>query len=118
MEILYGVPAYHMSVILNNPKHFQFWIDLAFDGIAPEKADWQQLFRGFAATTDLPSAHYFEYIAAAFPDAKVVLTVRDEQEWFESYRRLMKAVHSFRFIRFLPPLNRLWPYGQRMIPFH
>jgi hypothetical protein len=114
MEILYGAPAYHMSVVLNNPKHFQFWTDLAFDVMAPEKADWQQLFRGFAATTDLPSAHYFEHIAAAFPEAKVVLTVRDEQEWFESYRRLMKAIHSFRLIRFLPPLNRLWPYGQRM----
>ena len=62
----------------------------------------------------MPSAYYFDYLMKAFPDAKIVLTLRDEQEWLASYLRLMQAVRSFRFVRFLPPLNRLWPFGMQM----
>ena len=114
LELLYDRPSYHMSVVLNQPGHFKFWSDLAFGCVSPETADWQNIFRGYAATTDLPSAHYFDYLVRAFPDAKVVLSLRDEQEWLASYLRLMKAIHRFRLVRFLPPLNRLWPFGTQM----
>ena len=114
MEILYGKPAYHMSVVLNKPQHLQFWSNLAFDLVKPEEADWQQLFRGYIATTDMPSVYYFEQIEKAFPEAKVILTLRDEQEWVESYCRLIQATLRFRFIRFLPPLNRFWPFAEQL----
>ena len=114
MEILYSEPAYHMSVVLNKPQHLQFWSNLAFGSVRPEEADWQQVFQGFVATTDMPSAYYFEHIAKTFPEAKVILTLRDEQEWIESYCRLVQATLRFRFIRFLPPLNRFWPFAEQL----
>ncbi|MDJ0593663.1 MAG: sulfotransferase [Pleurocapsa sp. MO_226.B13] len=114
MEILYGEPAYHMSVVLNKPQHLQFWSNLAFGLVRPEEADWQQVFQGFVATTDMPSAYYFEHIAKTFPEAKVILTLRDEQEWIESHCRLVQATLRFRFIRFLPPLNRFWPFAEQL----
>ena len=72
------------------------------------------MLQGFVATTDLPCAYYFEDLAKTFPEAKVILTLRDEQEWVESYSRLMQVTLRFRFIRFLPPLKRFWPFGEQM----
>lgn len=114
LELLYGGPAYHMSVVLNKPKHLKFWSALAFGQIKPNEADWPEIFRGFVATTDLPTAYYFEEIAQKFPQAKVILTLREEEEWADSYSRLIKAIKSFELIRFLPPLNRFWPFGQQL----
>lgn len=116
LEILYGdtMPAYHMSEVLNQPKHLKFWSDLVFDRQLPENANWHEIFAGYIATTDLPSAYYFDYIATAFPQAKVILTLREENAWFDSYFRLLRAVHRFRFLRFLPPLDRYWPFGVRL----
>lgn len=114
LEILYNGPAYHMSEVLNQPQHLQFWSNLVFERIKPEPSDWKRLFRGYVATTDMPSAYYFRELTTVFPRAKVVLTVRDENDWFESYCRLLKAIHRFRYLRFLPPLNKFWPFGQRL----
>lgn len=116
LEILYDdtALAYHMTEVLNHPKHLEFWSDLVFDQLAPENADWHGIFAGYIATTDLPSAYYFDSIAAAFPNAKVILSLREENEWFDSYCRLLGASHRFRFLRFLPPLDRFWPLGSRL----
>jgi len=116
LEILYsnGAPAYHMTEVLNRPKHLEIWSDLAFGRRQVAQIDWKQLLDGYIATTDLPCAFYFKELAEAFPDAKIVLTVREESEWFESYCRLIVAVQRFRFLRFLPPLNRFWSYGDKL----
>lgn len=116
LEILYGsgARAYHMTEVLNRPKHLEIWSGLAFGRHQVERFDWKQLLDGYIVTTDLPCALYFKELAEAFPDAKVVLTVRGESEWFESYCRLLAALHQFRFLRFLPPLDRFWPYGTKL----
>ena len=62
----------------------------------------------------VPCAYYFKELAEAFPNAKDVLTVRDESEWFESLCRLLVAVHQFRYWRFLPLLARFWPYKTKL----
>jgi hypothetical protein len=116
LEMLYGngARAYHMTEVLNRPKHLEIWSDLAFGRCQVEGFNWMQLLEGYIATTDMPCALYFEELANAFPDAKVILTVREESAWFESYCRLLAATHRFRFLRFLPPLNRYWPYGTKL----
>lgn len=116
LEILCGngARAYHMTEVLNRPKHLEIWSDLAFGRRQVDQFDWKQLLDGYVATTDLPCALYFKELAETFPDAKVVLSVREESKWFESYCRLLVALHRFRFLRFLPPLDRFWPYGNKL----
>ena len=116
LQILYGNHSrvYHMSEVLNRPRHLDVWADLAFGQIQPEQVCWEDLLGGYVGTTDMPCALYFKEISAAFPDAKIVLSLREESEWFESYYRLLAASYQFRFLRFLPPLNRFWPYGVRL----
>ena len=114
LETLYRGKAYHMSEVINKPQHLQFWSELISGTVKPEEVDWRQFFEGYIAITDMPSAHFFEPIAKAFPKMKVVLTYRNEQDWLNSYTRLMSSAMSFRFIRFLPPLNRLWPFSEKL----
>ena len=52
-----------------------------------EPIDWERIFSGFEATVGDPAAPYWRQIVDAFPSAKVILTVRDPQEWYESVSR-------------------------------
>jgi len=56
------------------------WHRLAFE----DQMDWDQLFSGFHATVDWPSARWWREIAAHYSDAKVLLSVRDPEAWYTS----------------------------------
>jgi len=48
--------------------------------------DWERIFVGFDAAADQPAHVFWRELAAFYPDAKVILTVRDANDWYESYR--------------------------------
>jgi hypothetical protein len=73
-------PCYHMAEVFPRPQHVAMWHRLAFE----HQIDWDELFRGFHATVDWPSARWWREIAAHFPDAKVLLSVRDPEAWYKS----------------------------------
>jgi hypothetical protein len=73
-------PCYHMMEVFAHPEHIAMWHRAAFDGII----DWDLLFRDFKATVDWPSTRWWREIAAHFPDAKVLLSVRDPEAWYKS----------------------------------
>lgn len=52
-----------------------------------EPADLEALFDGFQSAVDFPYAKYYRELMVAYPDAKVVLTVRDPEAWYESARK-------------------------------
>ncbi len=49
-----------------------------------EEADLARLFEGFQSAVDFPATMYYRELMAAYPDAKVVLTVRDPERWYDS----------------------------------
>ena len=73
-------PCYHMAEVFQNPAAPAWWEAVA-DGEAP---DWETIFEGFRATVDWPSATFYKTLADAYPDAKVILTIRDPAAWFAS----------------------------------
>ena len=73
-------PCYHMLEVMNRPENADAWYDAAQSG----KADWDQILSGYQATVDWPACHYWQPLAAHYPDAKVILTVRDEEAWWQS----------------------------------
>ena len=73
-------PCYHLYEIRERPELLAPWLEL-LDGRMP---DWRQVFQGFASQVDWPAAFYWKDLHAAFPDAKVILTLRDPVAWFES----------------------------------
>jgi Sulfotransferase domain len=73
-------PCYHMAEVFPRPEHVAMWHRLAFENAI----DWDELFGGFQATVDWPSARWWREIAAHYPDAKVLLSVRDPEAWYKS----------------------------------
>jgi len=73
-------PCYHMMEVFPRPEHVAMWHGLAFGN----PMDWDEIFRGFQATVDWPSARWWREIAAHYPDAKVLLSVRDPEAWYKS----------------------------------
>jgi hypothetical protein len=80
LEQLLGEPCYHMVETFQRPEDRLVW-KRAFEGDPPE---WSSFFEGYAATVDWPAAGLWEQIHAAFPDALVLLSVRDVDEWWRS----------------------------------
>jgi len=73
-------PCYHMSeVFAGVRRNVPLWV-----GVVRGKRNWDEVFAGFNATTDYPACTYWRELANFYPDAKVVLTVRDPDSWFDS----------------------------------
>ena len=68
-----------MSEVFPRPDHWPLWADAA-DG---KPVDWDKIFDGFGAMTDAPACLFYKQIADHYPDAKVVLSMRDADRWFE-----------------------------------
>lgn len=73
-------PCYHMTEIVKNPGHARLWRS-AHSG---QPTDWTELFGRYRATVDWPGCHYYRELMDAFPDAKVILTIREPDQWYES----------------------------------
>ncbi|KLI63229.1 sulfotransferase family protein [Aurantiacibacter marinus] len=73
-------PCYHMVEVFRRARrNIALWQDVA-DG----KPDWDTIFDGYASTVDYPAAIYWRQLAEHYPQAKVLLTVRDADSWVES----------------------------------
>jgi len=79
---LLGGRIYHMSVIPGHPFNLGPGWDLALAGGAPE---WDPIFEGFIAAVDWPASLFWRELSDAYPDALVLLSVRDSAEtWWHS----------------------------------
>ncbi|XP_076823418.1 uncharacterized protein LOC143469561 [Clavelina lepadiformis] len=49
--------------------------------------DFRRMYKDVDAITDTPAAYFWDEIHKAFPDAKIILTMRDNEErWFKSLK--------------------------------
>ena len=65
---------------MEHPENAKYW-DAASRG---EPVAWEELFDGYRATVDWPGCTFYKPLMAAYPEAKVVLSVRDPERWYES----------------------------------
>jgi hypothetical protein len=86
-ELGFG-PCYHMIELLSHPEQVHFW-EAASRG---EPVDWDSLFEGYQATVDYPGCRYYRQLMEHYPDARVILTVRDPDNWYESTRETIYQV--------------------------
>ena len=103
LEKLLGQPSYHMQNILLNKKDAKIWHKSIFKH--NQKFNWEEIYEGFGACLDFPSCNYFKELMKAYPDAKVILTTRDDQSWIKSWNVLNNQVlksFTFRFLARIP----------------
>jgi hypothetical protein len=108
LERLLGGSCYHMLEVVRKPAHVASWRAAA----RGEMPDWHELFEGYSACVDWPAASFWGEISAAFPDALVLLSVRDSESWWRSahdtifthsrqfegpWREMVDAVFAARF---------------------
>jgi hypothetical protein len=83
LTILGFGPCHHMTEVMANEEQKRRWRALAQGG-AP---DWERLFEGYSSCVDWPSAHYWRQIVKYYPDARVILTYRSPESWWESFAK-------------------------------
>src|SRR3954452_4262618 len=78
LERLLGAPCYHMLDLLGQPEHVPLW-ERALDN---RPVNWELLFADYRAAIDWAPAAFYSELAAAYPEAIVVLSVRDAEDWW------------------------------------
>ena len=76
-ELGFG-PAYSLTEVFENPQHVGFW-EAARRG---EEVDWRgflEFLANYEVAVDWPACAFYEELMEAFPEASVVLTVRDPE---------------------------------------
>jgi hypothetical protein len=74
-------PCYHWVNVIADLDQVELW-DRAMDGETP----WEEIFAGHDCTVDWPGGYFYRELMDAYPDAKVLLSVRDPEAWERSFR--------------------------------
>jgi hypothetical protein len=72
-------PCYHMSELFRNPSRAPLWVQAA-----QGRSGWDEVLAGYVATVDYPGCSFWRELARFYPTAKILLSVRDAEQWFES----------------------------------
>jgi hypothetical protein len=97
LEILEFGPCHHMYEVRSRPEQLSFW-QAAVRG---EQLAWDEVFRDYKSQVDWPGAMYWRELADHFPKARVVLTVRDPEIWYQSIKSTL--LRSFTEGRLIDP---------------
>lgn len=79
LNILGLGPCHHMVEVFAHPESVPLWI-----AAGQGRPDWEAIFKGYNSAVDYPSSAYWRELAAFYPDAKVLHTTRDPDQWFTS----------------------------------
>jgi Sulfotransferase domain len=97
LEMLGLGPCYHMVDVLADLEQAALW-ERALDGEGP----WEEIFAGYHSTVDWPGGYFYRELIDVYPEAKVLLSVREPQAWEASMRETVWAVrHGESLIRLL-----------------
>jgi len=83
-------PCHHMVEVFAHPETMPLWVDAA-EG----RPNWDLIFGDYVSMVDYPGAQFWRGIAGHYPDAKVLHTVRDADQWFDSTQATIFAPGSF-----------------------
>jgi hypothetical protein len=107
LETLGFSPCYHMTEVFAHPEHSGFWVS-AYRG---EPADWDGILGGYEAAVDWPACTFYEELMERHPDAKVILSVRDPELWYESVRNTIYELSV------VIPRHHVYRIGYKLVSF-
>jgi Sulfotransferase domain len=107
LETLGFDPCYHMTEVFAHPEHAGFWIS-AWRG---EPADWDGVLGGYEAAVDWPACTFYEELMERDPGAKVILSVRDPERWYESVRNTIYELSV------VIPRHPIYRIGYKLVSF-
>lgn len=103
LTALLGGPCFHMLEYKSRPELMSPWLAFVREhpvGPSPREyaaipvSRWESLMPGYVACVDEPASLYWKPLAAAFPDALVILSLRDTDSWWASSRGIMDRIEE------------------------
>jgi hypothetical protein len=91
-----------MSEVFAHPEHIAIW-QAAGEG---KPVDWDALFQGYRSAVDWPVAAFYRELMEVYPAARVILTVRDPERWYESGRNTIFPEREWGPDEDIPPIMR------------
>lgn len=88
LEILGFGPCVQMQTMWERTDLAEVWAR-HYQG---ERAEWSEVLGGFGASVDWPGCWEWREFSALWPDAKVLLTVRDSESWYDS---VLGSIHAW-----------------------
>jgi hypothetical protein len=98
-------PCHHMYEIIIHPEQGRFWDALA----RGETVNWDDVFEGYSSSVDWPSCKFYRELADHYPDAKVILSLREPHAWYKSVSETIMP--SMKGPMVLPNGKRVGPPG-------
>ncbi|EJD38233.1 hypothetical protein AURDEDRAFT_116577 [Auricularia subglabra TFB-10046 SS5] len=96
-----GYKTFHMKEVRTNLKHFSIkWPEIykKVEAGTITRADWDDVFGDYTATLDFPAAMFPRELYAVYPNAKYILTVRDDaKKWHASTMSTVAKTNEFPF---------------------
>jgi len=97
-------PCHHMKEVMLNSEQAEYFY-LASMG---EKVDWDEVFKDYNSAVDWPAAAYYKELSDKYPNAKVILGMRDAGSWYDSASTtIYQMSQNFpKWIRFIFPRTK------------
>jgi len=91
LEMLDRGPCMHMLPLLDDPERATLFARAAEGDLS----SLDKALEGHRSTVDWPGTYFWRELTGKHPDAKVVLTVRDPQKWYDSaHSTIFQAAQS------------------------
>ncbi|CZS79673.1 unnamed protein product [Fusarium graminearum] len=98
-----GFRSYHFAEVLSNDAndHVQLWMKALrakYEGVGKpvSREDFDEILWNYDSVSDEPCCLFVEELIAAYPEAKIVLTIRDRDQWLTSMRKSILTILSWR----------------------
>jgi len=86
-----GYQTYHMEDVMEHPDDAKLWIGLNSGKMSGKQVTNVLVNRNFNASVDAPGALFWEQLYESNPHAKVILTLRNFDKWYES---VSETIHT------------------------
>eukprot|EP00042_Codosiga_hollandica_P021984 m.78952 g.78952 ORF g.78952 m.78952 type:complete len:238 (+) comp50609_c0_seq1:90-803(+) len=123
LEILGFGPSYHMKEMAQK-NHAAAWLSVLYGPQPYDRAAIDRILEPYGSGSDHPVSLLFRELREMYPDAKVILTIRDADSWYTS---CMNSIHSMTYdwgikivSMVIPPIaqfNRIAKHYFEVAPF-
>jgi len=79
--------CHHMAEVFAEPETIRVW----YQALLGAPTDWDKVYDGFRATVDWPGCHFWRQLVDHYPEAKVLLSLRDPEAWYQSFSKTIAA---------------------------
>ncbi|CAK8681899.1 unnamed protein product [Clavelina lepadiformis] len=93
--------------------HYNEWQEICSQGATKEI--FQRMYKDVDVVANMMPLKFWKEIHDAFPDAKIILTTRDENDWLPSYIAQWKSIDDYFLYKMMMLIT---PTGRRMFKYY